>query len=872
MGDVYRARDTKLRRDVAIKVIRASLATDPDRLARFTREAQLLAALNHPNVGTIHSIEEVDGLQALVLELVEGPTLADRLASGRVPVREALRVASQIAQALEAAHQKGIVHRDLKPSNVKLTADGTVKVLDFGLAKALSGDGADSDAALLQTMSIVSTRAGLVLGTPAYMSPEQVCGLPLDKRTDIWAFGCVVFEMLAGHPAFAGESVSDTFTSILNRDPQWSTLHPAVPPSVRRLLRRCLEKDLKRRLHDIADARLETDDALSAPPGAGELADRAPERVREWAPWFVAVSALAAAAWFWVKSVDSPQAPAPARSVQALRLTDRIGLEESPALSPDGKMVAFVAADGGRRQIWVRLLAGGAPLPVTKDDADHYAPRWSPDSGSLIYFTPGAQPGEPGTIAEIPALGGASTRLADALTPADVSHDGRRLAFVHFRDGRLELTTANRDGSGATAVTTLPPAMYSNPRWSPDDRLVAAVQHIGDAAFATSLVLVNLEDRTTRRLAETFYFQGFAWLPDASGLIVSSSRGSTMTYPALYNLWKVPLDDRPASQLTFGEASYEFPDLIASGQLVVSRVRMQADVWKFPVGGDAAQNAQQGVRITRQTGLVQTISVSPDESEVALLSDNGGHANVWTARVADGAMRPLTREFDPRVVVGVPVWSPQGRWVNFLSNRNSKTPDVTLWLVRPDGSEARDLGVNGVWACWSADEQWLYFSTFENDMFRIKKIPSAGGQMVDVRGDNAIGCQVAAEGGTLYYAKVLTQATGAWDFELRRAESESGSSTVIGRVAGLRVPISPIYFQAFLSPDGRWLAMPLLDGATTNVWAVSTAGGQWRKLLDFGERNVMIARRIDWSSGGQHVYASVSDVDADIVMLAGLTQ
>jgi Tol biopolymer transport system component len=869
MGDVYRALDTRLRRDVAVKVIRASLASDPDRLGRFRREAQLLAALNHPNVGTIHSFEEIDGLCALVLELVEGPTLADRIARGPMPVREALTIAAQIAQALEAAHQKGIVHRDLKPANVKITRDGSVKVLDFGLAKALAEDVPGSDEA--PTLTVVSTRAGLVLGTPAYMSPEHVSGQAVDKRTDIWAFGCLLFEMLTGRPAFAAATVSDTFTAILSREPQWSSLDAVAPPGVRRLLRRCLEKDARRRLHDIADARIEIEDAAAAPSGVSALASRAPQRVREWAPWFIAASTLAVAAWLSLTRVDQP-GNAAGRSVQAQRLTDRVGLEETPALSPDGKMVAFVAVTGGRRQLWVRLLAGGTPLPVTKDDVDHYGPRWSPDSGALIYFTPGAQAGDSGTIWEIPALGGPARRLVTALGSGDLSRDGTQLAFIRFRDGGIEMAIANRDGSNARSAARLPAALYSNPRWSPDGGFVAAVQEVGGATFATSLIVVDVATSATRRLEESFYVQGFAWLPDGSGLVVSSSRGSTMSYPPTFNLWKVPLDGGDVSQLTFGEASYEFPDLIAAGQLVVSRVRVQADVWRFPVTGAPQDNARQGVRITRQTGIVQTVAVSPDESEVVFLSDNGGHANVWTARVSDGAMRPVTREFDPRVVVAVPVWSPRGSWINFLSTRNSTTPDVTLWMVRPDGSEARDLGVTGAWACWSADEQWLYFSILEKDVYKIKKVSSVGGAPILVRDDNAIGCQATPDGSGLYYARILTLATGAWDFELRRAESESGPSSIIATVSGARVPASASNFHAFLSPDGRWLAIPLLDGSTTNLWAISTAGGGWRKLLDFGERNVVIARRIAWSATGRHVYASVSDVDADIVMLAGLLQ
>jgi Tol biopolymer transport system component len=288
------------------------------------------------------------------------------------------------------------------------------------------------------------------------------------------------------------------------------------------------------------------------------------------------------------------------------------------------------------------------------------------------------------------------------------------------------------------------------------------------------------------------------------------------------------------------------------------------------VDGDPADNVRRGVSITRQTGLIQTVSVSPEETEVTFLSDNGGHANVWVARTSDGETRPVTREFDPRVVVAVPVWSPGGDWINFLTNRNSPTQDVSLWLVRPDGSDARDLGVSGAWTCWSGDGRFLYYSALEDDTYRIKKVPIEGGEPELVRDDNAIGCQVAPDGSSIYYARILTQATGAWDFELRRASPETGPAEVIAGVAGVRVPTSAVNFQALLSPDGEWLAMPLIDGSTTNLWAVSTSLGEWRQLTDFGSRNVVIARRIAWSRDSRYLYASVSDVDSDIVMLAGL--
>jgi serine/threonine protein kinase len=265
MGEVYRARDTRLGRDVAIKVLPRIFTADSDRLSRFEREARMLAAINHPNIATIHGVEQLDGVQALVLELVDGPTLAERVAHGRLPLTETLNVMRQVADALEAAHDKGIIHRDLKPANIKLTGDGRVKVLDFGLAKALAGNGGDTNLSETPTLTDTGLNAGAIVGTPAYMSPEQARGQAIDKRTDIWAFGCVLYEMLTGRVAFAGNTISDTIAAILEREPAWNALREETPASVARLLRRCLDKDPKRRLRDMGDVRIEIDDALEAP-------------------------------------------------------------------------------------------------------------------------------------------------------------------------------------------------------------------------------------------------------------------------------------------------------------------------------------------------------------------------------------------------------------------------------------------------------------------------------------------------------------------------------------------------------------------------------------------------------------------------------
>ena len=354
MGQVYQATDTQLGRDVALKILPDAFAADPDRLARFQREAQVLASLNHAGIAAIYGIEKSDDTQAFVLELVEGPTLAERIAKGPIPLDEALPIAKQIAEALEAAHEAGVIHRDLKPANIKVRADRTVKLLDFGLAKAMLGDSASSDLSQSPTMTAAATASGVILGTAVYMSPEQARGQPLDKRTDIWSFGCVLYEMLTGHRAFPGETFSDTIANILDREPDWQALPANVPHLITRLLRRCLRKRSAERQRDVGDARLDLEDPTPAVVSAGSETGRyrpVPSRGVLVALLVLALAALTVLGFL----AGTRQVPAGSSTgvTRLQRLTDRVGLEEFPAMSPDGRSVAFTASVAGARQIFV---------------------------------------------------------------------------------------------------------------------------------------------------------------------------------------------------------------------------------------------------------------------------------------------------------------------------------------------------------------------------------------------------------------------------------------------------------------------------------------------------------------------------------------
>jgi len=413
MGEVYRATDTTLKRQVAVKVLPAQLAADTDRLARFQREAEVLASLNHPNIAAIYGLEGAEGTKALVMELVEGPTLADRIAHGPIPIDEVLPIARQIAQALEAAHEQGIIHRDLKPANVKVRGDGTVKVLDFGLAKALEPATAlrapdtVSQAATITTPAM--TLAGMILGTAAYMSPEQARGKPVDKRADIWAFGCVLYEMLTGRRAFGGDNVTETLAAVLEREVDWTTLPPSTPAGVRMVLRHALEKDPRQRLHDIADARIQFDDHSLAP---AVISDAGP---RNQTPrWLMAIGATAiavgGATWYL-------GAMRPSTSSTGTAVTRLVVIPEGPipadaegvvAFSPDGKRLAYLATAEGQPRLYLRDLDQfeGKPIPGTEGARD---PAFSPDGTWLAFAAEGK-------VRKITVAGDRSTLLTETQT------------------------------------------------------------------------------------------------------------------------------------------------------------------------------------------------------------------------------------------------------------------------------------------------------------------------------------------------------------------------------------------------------------------------------------------------------------------------
>jgi eukaryotic-like serine/threonine-protein kinase len=866
MGEVYRARDPRLRREIAIKVISPSFATDPERLKRFKQEALAAAALNHPNIVAVYDVGGDDETPYLVTELVDGESLRRRLGGGPLPVAQAVAFGVQIAQGVAAAHEKGILHRDLKPENILVDRDGRLKIVDFGLAKLLEFEGTRREGETVTRRA--ATELGRVMGTVGYMAPEQACGDTVDQRADIFAIGAILFEMLGRRRAFQGTTTAEIVTVILRDDPpDLRTLNPLVPPALARLVAHSLEKQASRRFQNARDLAfaLETIGGLQS----GDLiAGAAPLSRRRWSIWHTA-SAISAAAALVAAGALGPMLIEPveraATTIRTHRLTDSRGLEGVPAISPDGKSVAFVTYAGGKAQIFVRLVTRGTPLRLTQDtEADHLYPRWSPDSASIIYYRTPTAGESTGSIWEIPALGGGPRRIASGTGGADISHDGQRLVFPRFVDGRMQLATSNRDGADAKVVTDLEPGFYYlTPRWSLDDRKVAYVR---GRANTFEIFVVSLDRGVSLQITNHgARLDGLAWAANGDDIVFSSSHGSTIWYLPAMNLWTVRADGSGLRQLTFGEASYTYPDTTSSGTVVVERVQRQYDIWRYPIDRSPIENVNAGTRLTHQTSAVHTPSAAPGDREVVYVSDTGSHANLWVMNLETRQSRQITYETDPIARVGLPLWSPDGKQIAYFMSRGMSW---NYFLVRPDGSERRTVAHNAAWATWSPDGQWLYFSDYPEGT-NLRKVRISGGAPEIVRSDNATRVAIAPDSPTLYYAIELPVITGGSDLEIRVARPENASSRVLARIAADRAGAGG-GFQPVVSPDGKWLALALVDGITTNLWAMSTSTGQLRQLTDFGERPTIITRRVSWSADGQSIFAALGEAESDILLLEGL--
>ena len=697
MGEVYRARDKRLGRDVAIKVLPSSFAIDPERMVRFDREARLLAALNHPHIGAIHGVEEAEGVRALVLELVEGQTLAERLARGSIQLQEALGTARQIADALEAAHAQGIIHRDLKPANIKVRPDGVVKVLDFGLAKVWAGDGSGADLSELPTMTVGGTREGLILGTPAYMSPEQARGQAVDKRTDIWAFGCVLYEIVTGRAAFRGATVSDTIAAVLEQEPDWGALPESTPPGVRRVLQRCLVKDSRRRLHDIADARIEVEEALgpstasSAPVvSTGAASPARGRRFRARLAWASALGALTLLGSWVLYTYRFSREPATVRlSVLPPRgMSFPRGSGAWPSVSPDGRRLAFVALKpGGEQSVFVRPLDTTVPRQLVGTDGA-MRPFWSPDSRSLAFFANGrllrvdVDTGAVRVLADAPYTGGLAGDWGDGVIVFKLVGGFRS---VPAGGGPSRMVLENANGLDPTTPSFLPDGrhfLFTRYSERPEERQAC----VGSLDSTETTCILNVDSQVV------YAAPGFLLYVRNSALVAQSFDPDSLKVSGEpFSVTNEPIDADPA----YAPPPFSISD---TGVLAFhSSTDPGRLVWLDRSGAPLGVPPTTGGRP----------ALSPDETRIIAprRDPQTDNEDLWLIDRSRGTEARFT--FDP-ANDGWPRFSPDGEQVVFSSTRTGR-PQLYRKRTSGDGVEEALTAAHGASTDWSSDGRFIVY-------------------------------------------------------------------------------------------------------------------------------------------------------------------
>jgi Tol biopolymer transport system component len=708
MGEVFRARDTKLGRDVALKFLPDALAADAERLSRFEREARLLASLNHPHIASIHGFEQVGGQRFLVLEMVEGEDLSKRIATGPIPVEEALPIARQIAEALEAAHDDGIIHRDLKPGNVVVTPQGSVKVLDFGLAKAWESDAPSSNLSHSPTVLTNSpTVAGVILGTAAYMSPEQARGRTVDRRADIFAFGCVLFEMLTGRQAFAGDTVSDTLAAVLRAEPEWGALPPDTPRAITKLLRRCLDKDAKQRLRDVGEARIVIERVLAGhdDPEAAVAAAPAAKSRSGVLPWalavvFAIVAAAVGAAYLMTPTQEARVLRTSILPPENVRFNLR-GIHPGPvAMSPDGNHVVFTGRrSGGTSVLFVRELDATEARPLPGTDGAGY-PFWSPDGRSIGFFADGK-------LKRVDITGGPPLTLCEAPVGKGGSW-GRDGTIVFAPSFNTPLHIVSENGGESTPVTEVIQSRGDNshrfPWLLPDgDHFLYFARGGGEGSAIRAGSISSDEDKEIMRsTSNAMYAPGYLLFLRESTLMARPFDPDKLEFAGD----PVPVGDPvrfiPGAMCGIFSASQDGM-LVYQGGASVPGAKI---VWR-DLDGEEVDSFDD---VVQQDGL----AVSPDGTQIcAAVFDNvGGTADIW---IYDVARRIRTRfTFDPANDLS-PIWSPDGRRVVFASNRNGTS---SLYVKNFGGASNEEplleLDANLYPSDWTRDGKYLVFNRIDS--------------------------------------------------------------------------------------------------------------------------------------------------------------
>jgi len=694
MGEVYVADDLNLNRKVALKFLPDAFTGNPERMARFEREAKLLASLNHPNIAAIHGLEEAEGKRFLVLEFVAGETLAQRLSRGPLPAEEALGVCSRIAEGLEAAHEKGVIHRDLKPANVMITTEDKVKILDFGLAKALSGEAQSVDSSKSPTITEVMTQPGVILGTAAYMSPEQAKGKAADKRADVWALGCILYECLTGKRAFEGETLSETLAVILRGEPDWNALPATIPPNVRFVLHRCLEKDVSRRFHDPADVRIQIEEAPTfAESGAGIPVRKLAHKSKIWITAVVLLAAVAAILLVYI--FRGAPAVQPMRFTVGMPANISLAVGENSrgcaVISPDGTHLVFTGADAitGKLSLYVRPIESVEVRPLEGTE-EASSPFWSADSRSIAFFAHGK-------LKRVDLKGGAPQVICDSSTTLGAgawNKDNIIVASLHDR-GPLSKVSAN--GGATTPVTSLKEPEEINHSWPqflPDGNHFLYFS-LGDIAGHNEVRVGSLDSPSAKPV-----------LKGAADPAVYAHPGQLL-FLRNNKLWAQPFDTKTlelaGSPVNLAEHAITPVSVSENGTIIYRTDSMVPDRFLW-VDWDGRE-----IGPALRPGYYTDPALSPDGSRLAFARRESADStmDIWILEFAGGALRRFTS--DPANDRG-PVWSPDGRSIVFWSLRQS---GPGLYRKDSSGVGEEELIVpnkNEVWPYqWSPDGRYLLY-------------------------------------------------------------------------------------------------------------------------------------------------------------------
>jgi eukaryotic-like serine/threonine-protein kinase len=780
MGDVYQATDSKLGRSVAIKFLPEAFSHDSERVARFQREARVLASLNHPNIAAIHGLEESGHRKFLVMELVGGETLAERIKRGPIPVDESLQIAKQICEALEAAHEKGIIHRDLKPANVKITPEGKVKVLDFGLAKAFAADVAEVNLSNSPTLSQAGTNAGIILGTAAYMSPEQAKGAAVDRRTDIFAFGSVLYEMLTGRRAFPGETVTEILARVIEREPEWNRLPQNTPAGIRRLIERSLRKDRGRRLQTATDARIEIEDARTEPQPSHQAVTSVAPRMLARLMWLVALLVFTVAATltmvYFFAPAGAPDTPETRVDIVTPATTDPISF----ALSPDGRQLVFAASGDGPPRLWLRSLDKVMAQPLTGTEGASY-PFWSPDSRSVGFFD-GIK------LKRIEITGGSPQTLADAFNRGGAwSPEG---VILYSQTARSPLFRIPASGGKPVAVTVLTEKQQSHrfPHFLPDGRHF--LFYVQGSPETGGIYLGSLDAREAKRLttadaagvyapagwllfiregtlmaqrldlargelsgdpvtvADRVTFDGNntgAVSVSATGLVAYRAGGVNGRQLAWFDRSGKPL----GTLLTPDQNNLSAPRLSPDGRrIAVARmVQGNNDIWIV--------DADRATRFTFGQSIERFPMWSPDGNRIVFSSSPKGPSDIYQkSSSGSGSEEPLLESSENKTPRD---WSSDGRFILYENTApTAASSDADLWVLPTEGARKpfvflktnfRELAGQ-----FSPDVRWVAYMSNESGRFEIyvRPFPGPGGQW-QVSTSGGIYPRWKPDGKELYY-------------------------------------------------------------------------------------------------------------------------